>query len=77
MMFIFKFYLPTIECLVYTYIIRSLIVSGVHATRGLERVESGVLELPTQEVVREGLGPGEVFSGQVLLAWLSAPVVHV
>ena len=49
----------------------------MHTTRSLEGVESRVLELPAQEIVREGLRSWEVFSGQVLLAGLCVAIVHV
>ena len=57
--------------------IESLIEVGMHAARSLECVEPGVLELPTQEVIGEGLGTGEIFRRQILLTRLGAPVAHV
>ena len=62
----------------YNYkIVLSLIIVGMHTTRGLECVESRVLELTAQEIVSEGFRSREVLSGQVLLAWLGAAIVHV
>ena len=49
----------------------------MHTTRGLEGVESGVLELPAQEVIGECFGSREVFCRQVLLAWLCAAILHI
>ena len=55
----------------------SLIVVGVHTWRGLKRIQSGVIEVASQEMLCEALWSGIVFGRKILLAWLGWAIWHV